>query len=147
MPKFDASSIADVEYDLTGIKGTDGEYIQDKGVVPEPSRALVKATMKMISSAYNERVATNPDEEIGDTPDDVAAAFQELGDSEAFDLISDTLVEAIKDFCQGHPSPESIEKLPWPRFMAFFGYIMDNMLSPEASKPVEKQQLRNLRSV
>jgi len=147
MPKFDASSISDVEYDLTGIKGTDGEYIQDRGVVPEPSRQLVKETMKTISRAYNENVATGEDEEIEDTPDAVAEAFQKLDDSEAFDKIADTLVEAIKNFCQGHPSPESIEKLPWPRFMAFFGYLMENMLSPEASSVGTKPTPKRLRSV
>lgn len=147
MPRFDASSIADVEYDLTGIRGTDGEYIQDRGVVPEPSRQLVKETMKLISEAYNKNVATNPDEEIGDTPDDVAEAFEKLDDAEAFDKIADTLVVAIQGFCQGHPSPESIEKLPWPRFMAFFGYLMENMLSPEASSAGSKTTPKRLRSV
>lgn len=147
MPKFDASSIADVEYDLTGILGTNGEYIQDKGVVPEPSRQLVKATMKKISSAYNENVATDSDEEIGETPDEIAEAFQKLDDSEAFDKLADTLLEAITEFCQGHPAAESIEKLPWPRFMAFFGYIMENMLSPEASAPGTNATPKRLRSV
>lgn len=147
MPKFDASSVADVEYDLTGIKGTDGEYIQDRGVVPEPSRQLVKDTMKRISEAYNKNVATNPEEEIGDSPDDVAEAFEKLDDAEAFDKIADTLVAAIQDFCQGHPTPESIEKLPWPRFMAFFGYLMENMLSPEASSAGTNSTPKRLRSV
>jgi len=147
MPKFDASSIADVEYDLTGIRGTDGNYIQDKGVVPEPSRALVKATMKKISAAYNENVAQSSDEEIGDTPDEIAQAFQKLDDSEAFDKMADILVEAITEFCQGHPLPESIDLLPWPRFMAFFGYIMENMLSPEASSAGTSSTPKRLRSV
>jgi type I site-specific restriction-modification system R (restriction) subunit len=147
MPKFDASSIADVEYDLTGIKGTNGKYIQDMGVVPEPSRQLVKDTMKKISQAYNEKVAKDSDEEIGDTPDEVAKAFSQLDDSEAFDKIADTLLEAITTFCQGHPSPESIALLPWPRFMAFFGYIMENMLSPEASSAGTQATQKRLRSV
>jgi hypothetical protein len=147
MPKFDASSIADVEYDFTGIRGTDGEYIQDRGVVPEPSRQLVKDTMAKISTAYNKNVANTEEEEIGDSPDDIAEAFQRLDDEEAFSKIADTLVEAIKDFCQGHPSPESIELLPWPRFMAFFGYLMENMLSPEASSVGTKTTPKRLRSV
>jgi|SRR4029077_3364397 hypothetical protein len=147
MPKFDASSVADVEYDLTGIRGTDGDYIQDKGVVPEPSRELVKATMRKISAAYNENVAKDDSEEIGETPDEVAEAFSNLDSDEAFDKMADALLEAITEFCQGHPSPESIEKLPWPRFMAFFGYIMENMLSPEASSVGTKATPKRLRSV
>jgi len=147
MPKFDASSVADVEYDLTGIRGTDGDYIQDKGVVPEPSRELVKATMRKISAAYNENVAKDDSEEIGETPDEVAEAFSNLDSDEAFDKMADALLEAITEFCQGHPSPESIERLPWPRFMAFFGYIMENMLSPEASSVGTKATPKRLRSV
>lgn len=147
MPKFDASSIADVEYDLTGIRGVDGEYIQDKGVVPEPSRQLVKDTMRKVSQAYNENVAKDKDEEIEDTPDAVAEALEMLDDSEAFDKMADALVDAIKEFCQGHPAPESIDKLPWPRFMAFFGYLMENMLSPEATSAATKNTPKRLRSV
>jgi hypothetical protein len=147
MPKFDASSVADVEYDLTGIRGTDGDYIQDKGVVPEPSRELVKATMRKISAAYNENVAKDDSEEIGETPDEVAEAFSNLDSDEAFDKMADALLAAITEFCQGHPSPESIERLPWPRFMAFFGYIMENMLSPEASSVGTKATPKRLRSV
>ena len=92
-------------------------------------------------------MAQGDDEKIGDTPDDVAAAFEKLDDSEAFDKIADTLLEAISKFCQGHPSAESIAKLPWPRFMAFFGYIMENMLSPEASSAGTKTTPKRLRSV
>jgi hypothetical protein len=146
MPKFDANSIADVEYDLTGIRGINGEYIQDKGVVPEPSRKLVGVTMKRISAAYNENVATKPDEEIESTPDAVAEAMQTLEDDD-FEAMSDALLEAIVEFCQGHPTRESIEQLPWPRFMAFFGYIMENMLSPEASAPGTNATQKRLRSV
>lgn len=146
MPKFDVSSVADVEYDLTGVRGVNGEFIQDKGVVPEPSRKLVGETMKRISAAYNENVAKQPDEEIESTPDAVAEAMQKLED-EDFEAISDALLEAIVDFCQGHPSRESIEQLPWPRFIGFFGFIMENMLSPEASKPDKTKSTQRLRSV
>jgi hypothetical protein len=146
MPKFDVSSVADVEYDFTGIRGIGGEYIQDKGVVPEPSRDLVNATMKRISAAYNENVAKKPDEEIESTPDAVAEAMQTLEDDD-FGAMSDALLEAIVEFCQGHPMRESIEQLPWPRFIAFFGYIMENMLSPEASAPGMNATQKRLRSV
>lgn len=143
MPKFDASSFAEVEYDFTGIRGTDGEYIQDKGVVPEPSRKLVTDTMKRISAAYKDTTG----EEIDATPDAVAEAMQELDDDEAFERMADSLLEAICNFCQGHPTPESIALLPWPRFMGFFGYIMENMLSPEASSVATKATPKRLRSV
>lgn len=143
MPKFDASSIADCEYDLTGIRSVHtGEYIQDKGVVPEPSRQLVSSTMKRISAAY--RDATG--EEVDSTPDAITEAMQEAED-ETFEHMSDALLEVIADFCQGHPTKESLDALPWPRFMAFFGYIMENMLSPEVSAPGSNATPKRLRSV
>lgn len=143
MPKFDASSVEPCEYDFTGIKGTDGEFIQDKGEVPEPSRQLVKATMSAVAAAYRDVSG----EEIEETPDAIADAMKKLDTDEAFERMADGTLGALIDFCQGHPSKESLEKLTWPRFMAFFGYIMENMLSPEASKPAAKQPVRTLRSV
>jgi hypothetical protein len=151
LPKFDAKSFEDVEYDFTGIRSAiDGEYIQDKGVVPEPSRQLVSATMKAISKAYNELNPPDKDkgeEEVGSTPDEIAEAMEKLDDNESFEKMADALVGIISDLCQGHPTPESLNALPWNRFMGFFGYIMENLLSPEASAPGTNDTPARLRSV
>ena len=147
MPKFDATSFEDCEYDFTGIKGVSGNYIQDKGVVPEPSRNLVSTTMANIAEAFNRISPPAEDEdEVEATPEAIKEAMQRLDDKEAFEKMSVELLDTLATFCQGHPSKESLDDLPWPRFMGFFGYIMENMLSPEASAP-GKNTPRRLRSV
>lgn len=147
MPKFDASSFEDCEYDFTGIKSVfDGAYIQDKGVVPEPSRKLVSETMTKISEAFNQiKGKDTPDVEAN--PEAIKEALKNVDDDEFFEKMSTQLLDVITKFCQGSPRPESLEALPWPRFMSFFGYVMENMLSPEASVPGTNDTPKRLRSV
>lgn len=150
MPKFDASSFSDVEYDFTGIKSAkDGNYIDDKGVVPEPSRHLVAETMSAISTAFNEMKLAGKEMSENPSPDEVVEAMNSLGDEDAkaFEHMADTLVEVLADFCQGSPRLDSLDALPWNRFMAFFGYLMEHMLSPEASVPGTNATPKRLRSV
>lgn len=147
MPKFDASAFEDCEYDFTGIRSAiDQTYIQDKGVVPEPSRHLVSATMGRIADAFNTvKPPSEGEDEVDATPEAITEAMERLSDAEEFEKMAEALLDVVSDFCKGHPSKESLDALPWPRFMGFFGYIMENMLSPEASAPNEKP--RRLRSV
>lgn len=157
MPKFDASTFSEVEYDLTGFKSTKdnatykrGDFISEKGTIPEPSRHQVSETMKAISAAFKEMDVKGA-QEMGEnpTPEQVAKAMEMLDaeDEKSFENFSDTLVEVVADFCQGHPSMDALDSLAWPKFMAFFGYIMENMLSPEASVPGTNTTPRTLRSV
>lgn len=151
MPKFDSTQFSDVEYDFTGFKSTlDGNYIQDKGTIPEPSRHMVAETMKAVSAAFKE-MNLDPTDELGDnpTPDQVASVMSNMDEEEenTFEKMSDKLVDIISDFCQGHPTHESLNALSWPKFMAFFGYIMEHMLSPEASVPGTNTTPKRLKSV
>lgn len=120
-----------------------GEPIQDRGVVPEPSRKLVGETMKAISASIGKVTG----EEVNPDPDAVASALENLEDDETFEKVAEDMLDTLANFCQGHPTRESLDALPWPRFMAFFGYLMEYMLSPEVSKPADKQPVRTLRSV
>lgn len=144
MPKFDAGSIETCEYDFTGIRSAlTGEFIQDSGVVPEPSRKLVSDTMRLIRASYQDVTG----DEIEPTPEAVKSAFEEIEDDDMFERMSEGMLEAMIGFCRGAPTAESLNALPWNRFMAFFGYVMENMLSPEASKPATRQPQRTLKSV
>jgi hypothetical protein len=144
LPKFDASSIEECEYDFTGIRSVHtGEFIQDKGVVPEPSRQLVSDTMKLISASIKDVTG----KEVDPTPGAVTELLETIEDDDVFERMSEGMFTALVDFCRGHPTRESLDALPWNRFMAFFGYLMENMLSPEASTPAVKQPLRTLKSV
>lgn len=153
MPKFDSTMFSEVEYDFSGFRSTKtGEYLTDKGVIPEPDRHLVGSTMKRVSEAFKKmkrsdaNVESLPDEP---TPAEVKKALDSLSDEdmENFSEMADEMVQVIADFCQGHPTYESLDALSWPKFMAFFGYLMEHMLSPEASTPGTNDTPRQLRSV
>lgn len=148
MPKFDASSIGDVEYDFTdwkGVKGSslEGQVIDDAGVIPEPSRSLISSTMKRVSDAF--KLAGNDD--VEETPESIVAALETISDEESFEKLGDELFGAIGDLCDGHPRKESLEALGWRRFMAFFGYVMGEMMSPELQSGDTNSTQKRLRSV
>lgn len=148
MPKFDASTIGDVEYDFTVWKGCRGSHyegrpIDDKGIVPEPSRDLVSRTMKAITAAFKENDINNVDE----NPDSVVKVMEKLEDDAMFMKLSDELLDAIAELCDGAPTRDSLESLGWRRFMAFFGYVMRELMSPEVEKPSTNESSVRLRSV
>lgn len=149
MPKFDAESVGDIEYDFTkwGIK--------DKGVVSEPSRAAVNTMMKEVQVAFKELDLAVPD----DNPQAIASAMNSIEDEDIFEKMTAALVDSIAKLCGatyeestvldgesgaevkvkewsgGSPTHQSLDTLPYRVFMAFFGYIMNEVMSPEASKP------------
>lgn len=115
---------------------------------------MVAETMKTVSVIFKEMNVKDADgNELGDSPspDQIANALSAIDeddeDSNKFENMTDSLVEIIADFCQGHPTMDSLDALAWPKFMAFFGYIMENMLSPEASVPGTNSTPRALKSV
>jgi hypothetical protein len=149
MPKFDASSIGDVEYDFTGWNGIRGSRyagipIDDKGAVPEPSRELVSTTMKRVNDAFQ---ATELHDKAAETPEAIAAALQKINDEDTFKLLGDELMDAVSELCDGSPRRESLESLGWRRFMAFFGYVMGELMSPEVESGATKSTQTRLKSV
>lgn len=146
MPKFDASSVSDVEYDFTGWKSViDKQPIDDKGIVPEPSRDLVSKTMKRISDAFKSMDAMDSD--VEETPESIAKAMNKINDEETFMKMGDELVDTIAELCDGSPRRESLEALGWRRFMAFFGYVMGELMSPEVEGRGSNATQKRLRSV
>lgn len=149
MPKFDATSVGDVEYDFTGWKGVKGsafagQPINDKGVIPEPSRHLVSQTMSRVTAAFK---SLDSNTDVDETPEAIAAAMEKINDEETFEKMGDELTEAMAELCDGSPSRESLEALGWRKFMAFFGYVMGELMSPEVDKSVSGNTQKRLKSV
>lgn len=136
MPKFDASSVSDVEFDFSGWKGIkgspyEGQPINEKGVVPEPSGHLVGETMSRITEAFNRMDMGAEVPEI-ETQEQLKEALTKISDADKFNAMSDELYAALGDLCQGEPSMDALTSLGWRRFMAFLGYLMQELMSPEA---------------
>lgn len=148
MPKFDANTIGDVEYDFTSWKGCrdshyEGQSIPDKGIVPEPSRDMVSRTMKAVSAAFKNTGVGDVEE----TPNAVVEAMEKIEDDEAFMKLSTELLDAVAELCDGSPTRESLESLGWRKFIAFFGYIMKELMSPEVGLNATNESHNRLRSV
>lgn len=144
MPKFDASSVSDVEYDFTGFKSIiDKQPINDKGIIPEPSRHMVSKTMTRVKNAFT---ALDMDD-VEETPEGIAKAMEKVSDEETFEKMGDELIDAVTELCDGSPTRESLEALGWRRFMAFFGYVMGELMSPEVGNAGTRSTQLRLRSV
>jgi hypothetical protein len=148
--KFSAESLDPIEYDFTGFNSPDGKPINDKGAIPEPSRAQVNAMMNDVQNAFKD---LGLGEDSAETPEKVVETMNAMNssndgeDEDKFAKMSEHLVDAMADLCGGSPSKKSLEDLPYRAFMAFFGYLMGEVMSPEASAPVTKNSPRTLRSV
>jgi len=171
MAKFSVDSINTVEYDFRGFKDENGLPIDDYGFVPEPSRKLVNSTMKKITAAFNELGVEN----VQENPESIADAMREVkdDDDDMFEKMSAAVLVAMAELCgnkpvrrdpedpngeilswqnTGHPTFDSLDALDYRPFMGFFGYLMSEMMNPEASTPgtspgAGSSTVRTLRSV
>lgn len=156
MPKFDAGSIGGkIEYDFT-------EWGGGSGAVPEPSKFAVKKFMKDVQAVFKE---ISPDEgkEDGEeekdlSPNELVEKMNEIDDEQIFDKLTDGITDCIAELCGaklsksgewsgGSPSHAELSTLDYRPFMGFFGYLMENLMNPELSRPGTNSSPRRLRSV
>lgn len=150
MAKFSAESIEPIEYDFSGFNGPDGKPINDKGSIPEPSRAQVNKMMTDVQNAFKEMGLADDAAESPEKVIETMSALEKSKDGESedkFGKMTEHLVTAMAELCAGSPSQKSLADLPYRPFMAFFGYLMGEVMSPEASAPDTKSSRTPLRSV
>ncbi|MDD3523512.1 MAG: hypothetical protein PHQ41_02340 [Candidatus Cloacimonetes bacterium] len=160
MAKFSAESLSAIEYDFSGFKDQDDNAINAKGFVPEPTRFLVDSVMQKIKSTFD---TLEDQAEIEDTtPEAVSAAMENLN-FEQFSKVADRLTAHLAELCGatvtyaedtgdfvessgGSPTYDDLMRLRYRPFMAFFGYVMEQVMSPEVSKTGSNSS-RRLKSV
>jgi hypothetical protein len=170
VPKFSGSSIGGkVEYDFS-------EWGGPAGVVEEPSRIAVKRFMQGAQQVFKDLgLRDDKEDEDGEdsiSPNDLVETMNEIDDEEVFDKLTEGLLGEIAMLCGakrieretpsevggempttevtyegGSPSYAVLTALPYRPFMGFFGYLMENIMNPELSRPVTTQSPRKLRSV
>jgi hypothetical protein len=167
VPKFQASSIGGkVEYDFS-------EWGGPEGIVEEPTRVAVKRFMKGAQKVFKDLGLR--DDQDGDedsiSPNDLVQTMNDIDDEEIFDKLNEGLLGEIAQLCGakrhekeipaedggmptyevtyegGSPSHAVLSALPYRPFMGFFGYLMENIMNPELSRPATTQSPRKLRSV
>lgn len=128
-----SEEVEDLSYDFT-------KFVKDAaGIIPEPSGVQLNAFRKAISEVTREALATVPDDK----------AVKALTSRQQFSLVADFLgrddsvlaekmAHIAADVCSGTPSFEDISALPARPAQAFYGWLTEVFLRPEASTPATK---------
>jgi hypothetical protein len=120
-------------------------FVAAKGVIREPTDAQVAQYLKDITDLRAEVKAKVPD-----APDD--GDLVDLTDAVA-DLDLDSIAELtgkmagiVAALCSGEPSRETILALPPRRRVMFYGWLQQEVMSPEAVPGGGNAQVTTLRS-
>jgi hypothetical protein len=141
MPKFDSSSIGgELDFDFTKWGGK-------AGTVPEPSRPAVNKLMKKIQSDFKKLGMVGEEDDESTTPGEIADRMNKIDDEELFETMANNITDAVAELCGGTPSLKELQALPYRPFMGFFGFLVGNLMNPEASKPGTNNSPRRLTSV
>lgn len=156
MPKFSVESLSPVEYDFTGFMDQKNKpnMIEDQGFVPEPSRELVGQTMKRITEAFKKFGF----DEVAEDKDSIQDAMSKIDQEILYGEMTEYILDAVAELCGGEkqedgtwvggkPTHDTLSRLGNRAFMGFFNYLMEEMMSPELSKPDTKSSPKRLRSV
>lgn len=154
MPKFDGDSLGgDLAYDFSAYGHPDV-----RGVVPEPSRFAAKRFFKEVQQVMKS-LDLAPDEEADTTsPNEIVEVMNAIDDEEMFDKLTDGVTDALARLCGaeqsdsgewsgGSPTHKQLSALGYRPFMGFFGYLMQNLMSPELQASGTKNSPVRLRSV
>lgn len=98
------------------------------GVTPEPSQGLMDALVPRIRAIAQE-VGVDPARAAGLSPQELAE--QVAGSNEDnFARLNEQMLDVFADLCQGHPSREEIEALPFRVQQAFMGWLLRELTDP-----------------
>jgi hypothetical protein len=103
--------------------------------------------MKDVTVAFKD-AGLAPETEEGEvlSPEQVADTMNKVEDDEMFEKLTLVLLDCLADICNGSPTREVLEALPYRPFQGFFGYLIGNLTNPEGSAPGMNSS-RRLRSV
>jgi hypothetical protein len=147
MPKFDVNSIGgSLEYDFSDPQWL-GPGDGHKGFIPEPSRQLVNDFLKNIQAKFKEMGLVGQDASDSATAQQVASTLSNVDDESTYERIAEEITAEVAKLCGGSPSLEVLQKLPYRPFMGFVGYVMGNLLNPEAGRPGTTNSPSRLTSV
>jgi hypothetical protein len=141
VPTFDDSTIGgELAYDFTKWNGP-------KGTVPEPPRFAVNRLLRKVDETFKDLGLKDTDDTSELGVDDVADTMNKIDDEEKFVKLQEALLDALAELCDGNPSREVLEALPYRPFQGFFGYLIGNLTNPEVSVSGTSNSQRRLKSV
>lgn len=113
-------------------------FIEAHGTIEEPSIQRVTQLQKTFQSVFAKALEAEKDAiEQGNTNEaDVLARQIQALTSEEGDEIMKRVIKSVGIVCNGSPSVEQIQKLPWRGRQAFVGWVVGTFLNPESSATV-----------
>lgn len=134
MPKFDAgASVETLEWDFTTIPDwpKNGTLAKAHGTIREPSDAMIGAFLDGMKQLYTDAKAFGIDLPEDADPMEITAAIDAVTGDDFVKLMA-TLVSLYADLCGGSPTTEMIGALPLRARIKFFGWLVEEVVRPEA---------------
>ena len=139
MAAFNAASVVEA------LDWTFEPFVHASGVIKEPNDdqiAQYLADLKAIGTEIREKVPDAPD---STDPVGLMAALDDL-DLESVSALTGRMAGIYAALCSGEPSMEQILALPPRRRTMFYGWLQQEVMSPEAAPGAGNAQVRTLRS-
>jgi len=117
-----------------------------KGVIAEPNDDQITAYltgMKALMAEVGDEVPALPDG--SSDPADLIAALDDL-DPASMQKLNGKMAVLYAELCSGNPSREAILGLPPRRRTMFYGWLQQEVMSPEAAPGGGSAQVTTLRS-
>ena len=124
MAGFKATQVEGLDYDLR-------PYVDAHGTVPEPSDDLVEAFYYGLANVLKEALGEERLEGVNiRNADELAPLMADLS-REDYKATRVTLLDLYANLCDGRPSRDELEALPYRVRQAFYGAVQE-WLRPEA---------------
>ena len=120
-------------------------FVRASGVIQEPNDDQINAYLtdvKAIGAEIKEKVPDAPD---GNSPTDLMDALEDL-DLDSVAELTGRMAGIMAALCSGEPSREQILALPPRRRTMFYGWLQQEVMSPQAAAGGGNAQVRTLRS-
>lgn len=126
MSQFSISSVAELEYDFTGIRSNTGKgFCKGSGVVPEPTQKEIEGYSQSIRDLFSISKDSSVEKAI--------ASAEETTSEENADDKNKQLLELTAALCQNTPSYEELNALT-PRYRTgFMKWLHEELSNPEVS--------------
>ena len=139
VPGFNAATVVEA------LDWTFEPFVHASGVIREPNDEQIKTYLKDIKAIGEEVRKQIPDAPDGASPMDLMSALEDL-DLDSVSGLTETMAGIIAALCSGDPTREQILALPPRRRTMFYGWLQQEVMSPEAAPGAGNTQVTNLRS-
>ena len=140
MPRFDAATVVEA------LEWTFEPFVKKAhGVIKEPTDDQITRYLNDMKKMVEEVRVKVPHATDSTDPVDLMGALDDL-DPESVQVLTEKMAGIYAQLCSGDPSREQILALPPRRRTMFYGWLQQEVMSPEAAPAAGNAQVKTLRS-